>query len=174
MLDELRHDDWVPQALRRAMRRLDAATMKLQHLLGRPPNEMEIAKELDIPLAAFQKMRFESQGAQLLYYEEEGREDFLDRHGSDISTDPFRLLQGKYFHQALANAISRLSKREYRLMDMRYQQGMNLCEIGKKMGFNESRACQIHKRVVEVIRTSLKEYLTGTSEEDYLICVFSH
>ncbi|MCX7193705.1 MAG: RNA polymerase sigma factor FliA [Proteobacteria bacterium] len=169
MLDKLRYDDWAPQGLRRTMRRVDAATTKLQHLLGRSPNEFEIAKELNIPLSKLQKMRFEFQGAQLVHFDahkEDYDEDFLDRDEFDLKMDPLELLQSKYFHEALAIAISRLSTRERTLMEMRYQQDMNLREIGNAMGFNESRACQIFNRAVKFLRNYLKEYVAGMSNEE--------
>jgi len=65
MLDELRAADWLPRNLRRDMRRIEAAISRLQHKLGRPPNETEIAKELDVPLAEYQQMLLDSRGAQL-------------------------------------------------------------------------------------------------------------
>lgn len=178
MLDELRHYDWAPQALRRAMRRLEMATTKLQHQLGRSPNEMEIAKDLNIPLSEIQKMRFELRGVQLVHYDahqDECDEEFLDMNEFDIKADPVKLLQIKYFHEALVKAISHLSKRERMLMEMRYNQDMNLREIGVAMGFNESRACQIFNRAVKFLRNYLKEHITDQlNEDDCLIYSLMH
>jgi len=178
MLDELRHEDWVPQALRRTMRRLDVATTKLQHRLGRSPSEMEIANELNIPLNEIQKVRFEFQGAQIVHYDavqDDCDEEVPDRNEFDLKSDPLKLLQSKYFHEALVNAISHLSKRERTLMDMRYNQDMNLREIGKVMGFSESRACQIFNRAVNFLRNYLKEHITDQlNEEDCRIYSFLH
>jgi len=87
MLDELRAADWLPRNLRRDMRRIEAAISRLQHKLGRPPNETEIAKELDVPLAEYQQMLLDSRGAQLVYYEDfqgEGKEDFFERLNSVV------------------------------------------------------------------------------------------
>jgi RNA polymerase sigma factor for flagellar operon FliA len=178
MLDELRHYDWAPQTLRRTMRRLDIATTKLQHQLGRSPNEMEIAKELNIPLGEIQKMRFELRSVQLVHYDahqDDCDDNYLDMNEFDIKADPLRLLQSKYFHEALIKGISRLSKRERMLMEMRYNQDMNLREIGKAMGFNESRACQIFNCAVKSLRNYLKEHITDQlTEEDYPIYSFLH
>ena len=178
MLDELRHDDWAPQEVRRTIRRFDAATMKLQHRLGRSPNEIEIANELNVPLSELQKIRFESQGAQLVHYDAEQEDShavFLDRHESDINADPLKLLQSKHFQQALVNAIARLSKRERTLIDMRYKLDMNLREIGVVMGVNESRVCQINNHAVKLLRVYLKEYLAGQlGEEECQIQSFLH
>jgi RNA polymerase sigma factor for flagellar operon FliA len=168
MLDELRHDDWASQGLRRNIRRCDAAIMKLQHLLGRSPGEIEIANELEMSLSLFQKLRFESEGLQQVHYDtlqEDSEADFLDRHKSDSNANPLDLLQEMHFSMALADAIGRLSIRERTLMEMRYNQDMNLREIGEAMGVKESRACQIFNQTVKFLRAALREYLFDQSGE---------
>ena len=178
MLDELRHEDWAPKTLRRTLRHLEMTTTQLQHRLGRAPSEAEIAKELDITLTECQQMKFESLGAQLMHYEDCQKDcgvNFLDQQETGINADPLKWLQEKHFNDALFDAIDQLPKREHRLMKMRYMQDMNLCEIGKAMGVNESRACQIHKHAVEILRVSLREYLIGSAnKEDYLMHTFLH
>lgn len=159
MLDELRQADWMPRSLRRDMRRIEAAINKLQQRLGRPPGESEIARELDMPLAEYQQMLFESRGAQLVYYEdfhEDGGEDFFDRYDFDSDADPSELLQDEHFRAALIAAIDRLPERERMLMGMHYEQEMNLREIGEVMGVSESRVCQLHSQAVARLRAALK------------------
>src|SRR5487761_2188312 len=53
MLDELRSADWLPRSLRRDMRNIEVSISRLQQKLGRPPNETEIAKDMDLPLAEY-------------------------------------------------------------------------------------------------------------------------
>ena len=159
MLDELRQADWMPRSLRRDMRRIEATISKLQQCLGMPPSETEIAKELGIPLTEYQRMLYESRGAQLVYYEDfygEDDEDFFDRYDMDRDADPLELLQDEHFRGALINAIDNLPERERMLMGMHYEQEMNLREIGEVMGVSESRVCQLHSQAVARLRGSLK------------------
>ncbi|MES1983254.1 MAG: RNA polymerase sigma factor FliA [Pseudomonadota bacterium] len=159
MLDELRQADWLPRNLRRDMRRIETAITKLQQRLGRPPTESEVAKELEMPLAEYQQMLFESRGAQLLYYEDfhnESDENFFDRYDFDSHTDPFELLKDEHFRSALIKAIDSLPERERLLMGMHYEQEMNLREIGEVMGVSESRVCQLHSQAVARLRGFLK------------------
>ena len=46
MLDELRASDWGSRGLRQSARAVEKAIQALEHRLGRPPSEGEIAKEL--------------------------------------------------------------------------------------------------------------------------------
>ena len=121
-------------------------------------------------------MRFEFQGAQLVHYDAHQDDcdgEFPDWNDFDIKADPLKLLQRKYFHKALVNAINHLSNRERTLMEMRYNQDMNLREIGNEMGFNESRACQIFNRAVKFLRKYLKEHIADQlNEEDCRIYSF--
>jgi len=159
MLDELRQADWMPRSLRRDMRRVEAAMSKLQQRLGKSPSESEVAQELEMSLAEYQQMLFESRGAQLVYYEDfhsEGDEDFFDRYDFDSDADPLELLQDENFRGALIKAIESLPERERMLMGMHYEQEMNLREIGEVMGVSESRVCQLHSQAVARLRSMLK------------------
>jgi RNA polymerase sigma factor for flagellar operon FliA len=161
MLDELRAADWLPRSLRRDMRRIEVAISHLQQKLGRSPNETEIAEELRIPLAEYQKMLQESRGAQLVYYEdfhENDRDDFFEHFEFGKDTDPMELLQDERFKAELVQAIENLPERERIMMGMIYEQDMNLREIGEVMGVSESRISQLHSQAVARLRSRLKGY----------------
>jgi len=161
MLDELRAADWLPRNLRRDMRRIEASISRLQQRLGRPPNETEIAKELDVPLAEYQQMLQESRGAQLVYYEDfhgEDQEDFFERFEFDNDASPLDVLQDERFRTELVRAIDALPERERMLMGMIYEQEMNLREIGAVLGVSESRVSQLHSQAVGRLRSWMKGY----------------
>lgn len=159
MLDELREADWLPRSLRRDMRSIEVAISRLQQRLGRAPNETEIAKELDIPLAEYQQMLQASRGAQLVYYEDlhdEGREDFFERFEFSDDADPMSLLEDERFKVELVRAIENLPERERMLMGMIYEQEMNLREVGEVLGVSESRVSQLHSQAVARLRGWIK------------------
>lgn len=161
MLDELREADWLPRSLRRDMRRIEAAISRLQQKLGRSPNETEIARELDMPLAEYQQMLQESRGAQLVYYEDfrdEDNDDFFERFELGNDADPMDLLEDERFRTELMRAIEGLPERERMLMGMIYEQEMNLREIGEVMGVSESRVSQLHSQAVARLRSWMKGY----------------
>lgn len=161
MLDELREADWLPRSLRRDMRRIEAAINRLQQKLGRSPNETEIAKELDMPLAEYQRLLQESRGAQLVYYEDfhdEDSDDFFERFEFDSDADPLDLLADERFRTELVRAIENLPERERMLMGMIYEQEMNLREVGEVFGVSESRVSQLHSQAVARLRGWMKGY----------------
>ncbi|MGV3653902.1 MAG: RNA polymerase sigma factor FliA [Noviherbaspirillum sp.] len=161
MLDELRGSDWLPRGMRQNMRRIEEAMHALQQRLGRPPNESEVAKQLQLPLAAYQEMLADGGGHQLVYYEdfhesEEG-ENFLDRYCADPAGDPLSALMDSGFRAAVVEAIEALPEREKLLMGLYYEQELNLKEIGAVLGVSESRVSQLHSQAVARLRAKLRE-----------------
>ncbi|WP_292977671.1 RNA polymerase sigma factor FliA, partial [Nitrosomonas sp.] len=144
ILDELREADWLPRSLRRKMRQIETAIRTLEQRLGCPPNEQEIANELNIPLAEYQGMLQEAGGGQLIYYEDfqESEEDhFLDHLCNNHSNEPLDQLLEKNLRELLVTAIEKLPEKEKMVMGMYYEQEMNLREIGEVLGVSESRIC---------------------------------
>lgn len=163
MLDELRSSDWMPRGLRQNMRKVESAIHVLQQRLGRPPNESEVAKQLNLSVPAYQDLLFDGAGHQLVYYEDffdpESSEHFLDRHTTEVAEDPLQMLMDSGFRQAVIDAIEALPEREKLLMGLYYEQEMNLKEIGAIMGVTESRVSQLHSQAIARMRVRLKELM---------------
>jgi RNA polymerase sigma factor, FliA/WhiG family len=163
MLDELRSNDWMPRGMRQNMRKVEDAIRTLQQRLGRPPNESEVARQLNLSVKAYQDLLFDGAGHQLVYYEDffdsESSEHFLDRHTADVAEDPLQMLMDSGFRQAVVDAIDALPEREKLLMGLYYEQEMNLKEIGAIMGVTESRVSQLHSQAIARMRVRLKELM---------------
>lgn len=158
MLDGLRESDWLPRGVRKEMRRVEEAIRLLEHEIGRPPSEAELAKAMDMPLADYQKLLMEARGHQIVYIEEvsDGNgEDYLDRHGTNTVPDPLQILEEAGIRQTLVQAINLLPEREKLMMSLYYEQDLNLREIGEIMGVTESRVCQLHSQAVARLRAAV-------------------
>jgi len=116
MLDELRSNDWMPRGVRKAQRDIEKAIGRLEHRLGRPPAEPEVAKEMGVPLAEYQEMLADARGAQLVHFDEIDSEDdnepFLDRNSVTSGSDPLEQLKDARFKKSLVAAIDGLPERE--------------------------------------------------------------
>jgi len=169
MLDELRASDWGSRGLRQSARTLEKAIQALEHRLGRAPSEGEIAKEMKIDLEDYRSLLQEIQGCQLLYVEDFSQGDsdnpFLDlnakgarreRSGSD---DPLEQLMESGFRQELVDAISSLPERDQLLLNLYYEEELNLREIGAILEVSQSRVCQLHSQAISRLRAKLKDLL---------------
>ncbi|MGK6307202.1 RNA polymerase sigma factor FliA [Variovorax sp. DT-64] len=170
MLDELRANDWGSRGLRQSARKVEGAIQALEHRLGRAPTEGEIAKELKMTLEAYQGLLQEIQGCQLLYVEDfsqdgEGDSPFLDRHASEArgerggGDDPLAQLMESGFRHQLVAAIAELPERDRLLLNLYYEEELNLREIGAILEVSQSRVCQLHSQAISRLRAKLKDLL---------------
>ncbi|RZL96443.1 MAG: RNA polymerase sigma factor FliA [Variovorax sp.] len=170
MIDELRAADWGSRGLRQSARKVELAIQALEHRLGRAPAEGEIAKELKMSLADYQSLLQDVQGCQLLYVEDfarEGESDnpFLDRHAREAGQgrlgqdDPLQQLLEQGFRSELVDAIAALPERDQLLLNLYYEEELNLREIGAILEVSQSRVCQLHSQAISRLRAMLKELL---------------
>lgn len=154
MMDELRTRDWLPRSVRRSARAVDDAVRRLEQQLGRPPEEGEIARDLDMPLSEYQQLLNDTNSGQLLPFEElvaEGAES-----AKEEATDlPFDQLLDQQQRQSLIDAIDALPEREKLLMALYYQEELNLKEVGAVLGVTESRVSQLHSQAISRLRARL-------------------
>ena len=156
MMDELRTRDWLPRSVRRSARAVDDAVRRLEQQLGRPPEEGEIARELEMPLSDYQQLLNDTNSGKLLPFEEliaDGGEPA----GDDTHQQPFEQLLDEQQRQTLIDAIEALPEREKLLMALYYQEEMNLKEVGAVLGVTESRVSQLHSQAVSRLRARLHE-----------------
>ena len=162
MLDELRGKDWLPRSARRAQRDIEQAIGKLQQALMRAPTEDEIATELGLSVAEYQKMLVESCCTQLVYLddltEQATQLPFLDRHVEPEARGLLTMLGDDQFRAALTREIEKLPEREQQVMSMYYEQDMTLKEIGLVFDVTESRISQLHSQAVARIREGMTHW----------------
>ena len=162
MLDELRGSDWLPRSARRAQRTIEQHIGNLEQKLQRAPTEQEIASDMGLELAVYQKMLGDARGSQLMYIDDMGGRDsdegFLDRHAPEEPTSVLDILKSSEFRDELIHAIGQLPEREQLIMAMYYEQDLNLKEIGEVLGVTESRVSQLHSQAVTRLRGALKDF----------------
>jgi RNA polymerase sigma factor for flagellar operon FliA len=168
MLDELRACDWGSRGLRQSARGVEKAIQALEHRLGRSPSEGEIAHELKMDLDDYQALLQEIQGCQLLYVEDFAHGDaenpFIDQHaraarGDRLSDDPLAQLMESGFRTQLVAAISDLPERDQLLLNLYYDEELNLREIGAILEVSQSRVCQLHSQAISRLRAKLADLL---------------
>jgi RNA polymerase sigma factor for flagellar operon FliA len=162
ILDSLRTLDWSPRELRRKGRAIEQAIQTLTAQFGRSPNDLEIAHQLHIDLAAYQQLLGELKGLEIGTLHSERSEDsgeeelvYLPNRPED---DPlFRYLHAE-MRERLTRAISDLPERERLVMTLYYYEETTMKEIGLILGVVESRISQIHASAVLHLRARLADF----------------
>lgn len=165
IIDELRQRDWTPRSVRQNTRAIREAMLKLSHEKGRPATDVEIAAYLNVDINRYHQMLLESNTSQVMGIEDTGLTDDVigERPISEITGQQpddrlFESISDEQFKKSLANAISRLPKRERDIVTFYYDHEMNLREIGLIMGISESRTCQILSQALVRLRSTLDEW----------------
>lgn len=157
MIDELRSRDWAPRSVRRNAREIEETIRRLDQQFGRPAEEREIADALSLSMEEYRQRLADSNGGNLLGYEDIVAEGNEPQVGTGAPPSPFDALVSGDQRQRLIAAIEQLPEREKLLLGLYYQEELNLKEIGAVLGVSESRVCQLHSQAVTRLRTKLVE-----------------
>jgi RNA polymerase sigma factor for flagellar operon FliA len=160
VLDAIRRMDVLPRSLRRSTRETDRAYMELAIMLGRWPSTKELAMRLGMPIDQVRGIMDHS-SARVVSLEKM----MTDRVGEgsapweacdeDELSDPAMATDRQVDLQLLNMAIDSLSERDRTIVQLRYGKAMAFHEIGKMMNLSESRVCQLHKRILNSLRSLL-------------------
>lgn len=164
MLDELRNADWMPRSVRKNQRSIEQAIHTVEQRLKRPATEQEIAAELQLSLAEYQRLLSSARGAQLMYLEDvAGGDDSDDSRVEYLVPDhqpqPDQRLEDSQFREALVAGIDALPEREKLVMSLYYTEELTLKEIGEVLGVTESRVSQLHSQAVARLRSGLSSWI---------------
>lgn len=153
ILDEVRKQSNISRLAIKNRQAHSEAETTLQQTLGREPRNSEIAEELGISIAEFEKQRIHADRFQVDNYFQGSSE--LDELVSESSENPFNNLEDEDSIKLVREAIATLPERERLIVNLYYVEEMNMREISEIIGVNESRISQLLKEIVQSLRGNL-------------------
>jgi RNA polymerase sigma factor for flagellar operon FliA len=146
MLDFLRKEDWMPRNLRQQVKEIQRAEHRLQHL-GKEQTDRNIAEVLHLSEEEVRNVRGEThrQTIQGSYKVGDSEMLFLEECVADTSSDIVQQLIDQEGEVLVHQAVQQLPNNERRVVVAYFMYGLNLREIGERLGVTESRACQLRK-----------------------------
>jgi len=160
MLDELRTMDWVPRLVRSKASKLATARKQAESLVGRPPTDPEIAKQMDLPLPEFEKLKSEANAIGLVslnkkWYETDSYKDVreIDILEDGKGEDPTRSIQKRDLMRLVTKGLNR---NERLIIILYYYEELTMKEIGNTLGLSESRVSQMHSSIVARLKGQLR------------------
>lgn len=159
MVDEIRRGDWVPRSVHRNARRIAQAIRKVEEREGRDARDKEVADELGMDLDEYYSCLSDASSGKLFSLDEMAETGeaplVLDEHEDG---NPLDALQSSSFRQGLAEAIKSLPERECLVLNLYYQEELNLKEIGAVLGVSESRVSQIHSQATVRLKARMSDW----------------
>lgn len=159
IIDELRARDWVPRSARERARDYQRVLGELQSLHGRLPNDSELAVALGVEEDELPDLERQAHlSAQVSLDAPVGEDgavgELLPNRDKDAE-NPARNLEREDLKLQLAAALRSLTEQERLVVKLYYFEELLLKEIAAVLGVTESRVCQIHGRVMGVLRARL-------------------
>jgi RNA polymerase sigma factor FliA len=156
VIDELRARDWVSRGARERARAYQQAVAELSQALGRLPKDEELAAKLGVTVGLLPEIEAQSTlAAQVSFDTPMGEDgalgDNLTRR-DDETADPSRHLEADDRRRMLAKMLATLSEQERLIIKLYYFESLMMKEIAAILGVTESRICQIHARVMGVLK----------------------
>jgi RNA polymerase sigma factor for flagellar operon FliA len=160
ILDGLRDTDWAPREVRKKSKLIEAAIHRAKQRFGREATEEEIAAELGIAPAEYQRWLTEVKSVELERLEYAGGEEPA-RHLLKFVTDgdessPSRIVERDELERILALAIDRIPKIERTVLHLYYYEELSLREIGVVVGMHLSRVAQLRTQSILRLRSHLE------------------
>lgn len=162
MVDSIRAMDWVPRLIRNKSHQFDRLVREMTTQLGREPKEEEIAERLQMSLKKLHKLRKEMDVKVQISLEGGNSEHADERDLMRLEmledrnvVNPTRDLQREEIRSI---ALRGLNKNERVVVEEYYFGDRSMKQIGEDLGLSESRICQIHAQVLEVLRKKFKAY----------------
>lgn len=166
MLDELRSQDWIPRSLKDKVAQIRRTHHALEKELGRPPDEEEVARRLNLSLDEYYKILQGVSNAVVFSFEdfrdrvqEEGDMDVTECIPDADMKTPLELLEENSTREVLAQMIDRLREKEKLILSLYYWEELTLKEIGKVLSLSEGRVCQILNQSMIRLRAQMADVM---------------
>ncbi len=161
VLSELRSRDFLGRTTRRKIRDLEKAYLMLEQKLGREVADEEVAKEMNMDLDQFYKVKRMS-SISFVSFEEIGYQS-----RNDVAAIPSSLANGdaddalsqttmKEIKSTIAKNIDLLPEKEKLVVSLYYSDELTMKEIGQVLNITESRVSQIHAQAIIHLRGKLR------------------
>jgi RNA polymerase sigma factor for flagellar operon FliA len=165
ILDELRRQDHVPRSIRRKAREIGSAREALTRVLGRAPEEREVAEHLGVDLQTLWRWQGDVEGAVHMPLDrpsgESGAPSPIEVLTGDDGGGIESLLNHEQEVEVLRDAILRLKEQERTVLALYYFEELKLHEIAKVLELTESRVSQIRSKAIGRLRAQMAPLRSG-------------
>jgi RNA polymerase sigma factor for flagellar operon FliA len=160
LMDELRERDWVPRRIRTQAREMARVIHKIEQEKNGSASEADIAERMDVSLKEFQHLLAETNVSQI-YSLDELQEQYADAYenidDSHERLNPLNDTVQENLLDKISEHVAYIPEREQRILQLYYQQDLNMKEIGLVLGLTETRVSQLHSLAIKRLRARMDD-----------------
>ena len=164
ILDSLRDQDHASRDMRRKIKKIESTCRRLEHRLGRPAGDGEMARAMGLNLAQWyervaelQRLGFEGSGSRIP--QEMSRRVNEEDLPATQRDSPFELCYRREQRDLLSRALGCLAERERLIIMLYYKDQWTMKQIGEQLGIDESRVSQLHSAAMARLRIRVADML---------------
>ncbi|WP_326910426.1 sigma-70 family RNA polymerase sigma factor [Sedimentibacter sp. MB31-C6] len=162
IIDYVRKQDWIPRKVKNEAKIVKKAEDELYIKLGRTPNDNEIADYLKIDINDYNQILSNSYKTSILSFEDLlGEANLRENEISNGYELPEDVLETKELYKVLKESIKELKEKEKLVVSLYYKEELKLKDIANILNISTSRVSQIHTKVLEKLKESIREYLNS-------------
>lgn len=161
ILDQIRKMDWIPRTLRQKQKKIDTAIKEIELQTGKTATDHAVAEQMGISedeLTEWQSQMKVTNVISLNEYLEQGSEisgNYLNEPKFEM---PEEVIERSELKKILMDAITLLTERERRVIELYYYEELTLKEISRILEVTESRVSQLHTKGLQKMKTKLGNY----------------
>lgn len=168
ILDNIRQIDWVPRLVRQRNNKLQKVRNQIETNLGRTATNEELASALNMTIEEF--VEFKSKATPIGCVSMSANSNKDDHENADMQVESFStefnvtdnpVVREEMFKKLMGKNFIPL---ERKIVHMHYYENMTIKEISEKLGFSESRICQMHGKIIERLQKKAQlnpQYMEG-------------
>ena len=171
VFDEVRRMDWFSRTLREKQSRLARVTEELGKRLGRAPEDMELAEELEMKLDDFRELQFQvSQLGYVSLHENMDDSDdsgntFIDNLEDTAQSSVQERMEANELTRELAGYLEQLSEKERLVIALLYYEELSQKEISEVLELSEGRISQLHTQALGKLKLKMKRSINALRSE---------
>ena len=161
ILKYLRKQNWLPNRVWEARKRIAQGRFDLEQSLLREPTDKELAEHLEMTEKQLNSLISEITIVETVSFEEllENTYNSITENTGLISdVDVSDSLLQQELLDALAKAIDNLPSNQKQVVSLYYYENLNLREIGEVLNVSQQRVSQIRSKALEVLTEAMKDF----------------
>jgi RNA polymerase sigma factor FliA len=163
VFDELRRLDWVPRSVHDKAKKVEQVMQELAQRNGNLPTNVEMARELNLSLDAYEELLEEIRPASYICLDSAPAGDgdstgaSYDFIADESQTEPWEGTARREMSSLIEARLKQLPEMQRKVLALYYFEDLRLREIAAAFGVTESRICQIHSQAILAIKALLKK-----------------